>query len=33
MKVQKSTDVYVPRVFGYRLHKTAYAEALEARKR
>lgn len=33
LKTQKNTNSYVPRIFGYRLHKTAYAESLEARKR
>ena len=33
LKVDKLEEVYVPRIFGYRLHKSAYREALEARKK
>lgn len=33
LKVEKKSDAYVPRIFGYRLHSTAYSESLEARKR
>mmetsp|Transcript_10383 Transcript_10383/g.19675 ORF Transcript_10383/g.19675 Transcript_10383/m.19675 type:complete len:243 (-) Transcript_10383:327-1055(-) len=33
LKVAKSEEVYVPRVFGYRVHDSAYRESLEARKK
>lgn len=33
LKVAKSEDKYVPRVFGYRINKDAHKKALEARKR
>lgn len=32
LKPSKSTDGYTPRVFGFRIHKTAYKRSLEARK-
>lgn len=32
LKVQKSEDKYVPRVFGYRINKDAYSKSLEARR-
>jgi casein kinase II subunit beta len=33
LKTTKSEEKYVPRVFGYRIHKDAHSKALEARKR
>jgi len=33
LKVPKSTEVYVPRVFGFRVNKHAYKRSLEARKK
>jgi len=33
LKVQKSEELYVPRVFGYRINKDAYNQSLEARKK
>jgi len=33
LKVPKSTEVYVPRVFGFKVHKTAYKKSLEMRKK
>lgn len=33
LKVAKSEEKYIPRVFGYRIHKDAYKKALEARKK
>ena len=33
LKPPKSTEVYVPRVFGYRVNKHAYEKSLEARRR
>jgi len=33
LKVPKTTDTYVPRVFGFRVHKDAYKRSLEARKK
>lgn len=32
LKVSKASEVYVPRVFGFRVHKDAYSRSLEARK-
>jgi hypothetical protein len=32
-QVEKLQQTYVPRIFGYRLHSTAYQESLDARKR
>ncbi len=32
-KVSKSTDSYVPRVFGFRVHKEAYKKSLEYKKK
>lgn len=32
-KVKKTEEFYVPRVFGFRVHKDAYTRSLEARKR
>lgn len=33
LKVKKTEEFYIPRVFGFRVHKDAYARSLEARKR
>jgi len=33
LKTEKPAEKYVPRVFGFRVHKTAYAKSLEARKK
>jgi len=33
LKVPKTAEVYVPRVFGFRVHKDAYKRSLEARKK
>jgi hypothetical protein len=33
LKVGKSTEKYVPRVFGFRVSKDAYSKSLQARKK
>ena len=33
LKIKKSLDVYVPRVFGFRVHKDAYKRSLEVKKK
>ena len=33
LKVSKSKEFYVPRVFGFRIHKSAYKKSLEMRKK
>lgn len=33
LKVGKSSETYVPRVFGFRIHKSAYKRSLDARKK
>ena len=33
LKVSKSKEYYIPRVFGFKIHKSAYKRSLEMRKR
>lgn len=33
LKPSKSTEIYIPRVFGFKIHSTAYKASLEAKKK